>query len=97
MEVWVGREWKPKLWLRGRHVFFIKKSIFDKILAVRLDGMFGQGIKLNAPLGLDFGLGLGLWRLHIIAIQVEGPWEFMAKGLDFGLWPLDASHHSHPS
>jgi hypothetical protein len=49
---------------------------------------FEQGIKCHAPLGLDFGLGL--WRLHTMAVQVEGPWEFMAKGLDFelGLWKL---------
>jgi hypothetical protein len=39
-------------------------------------------------LPLDFGLGL--WRLHTMAVQVERPWEFMAKGLNFGLglWKL---------
>jgi hypothetical protein len=44
-------------------------------------------------LSLDFGLGL--WRLHTLAVQVERPWEFMAKGLDFvlGLWRL----HTMPS
>jgi hypothetical protein len=29
-------------------------------------------------------LGLGLWRLHTMAVQVERLWEFMAKG-----WTLD--------
>ena len=39
---------------------------------------------VNAP------FGLGLWRLHTLAVQVERLWEFMAKGLDFalGLWRL---------
>ena len=48
-------------------------------------GYFEQGIKWHAPLSLDFGLGL--WKLHTLAVQVERPWEFMAKGLDFGLGP----------
>ncbi len=43
-------------------------------------GCFGQGIKWDAPLGLNFGLGL--WRLHTMAIQVERPWEFMAQEHD---------------
>jgi hypothetical protein len=49
---------------------------------------FEQGIKWHAPLSLEFGLGR--WRLHSLAVQVERPWEFMAKGLDFalGLWRL---------
>jgi hypothetical protein len=34
---------------------------------------------------LPFDIGLGLSRLHIMAIQVERPWEFMTKGLDFRL------------
>jgi hypothetical protein len=41
-------------------------------------GCFGQGIEWDAPLGLDFGLGL--WKLHTIDVQVERPWEFMARG-----------------
>jgi hypothetical protein len=46
-------------------------------------------------LGKSLDFGLGLWRLHIMAIQVERMWEFMAKGLDFGLglWRL----HTIPS
>jgi hypothetical protein len=40
-EVWVGREWKPKLWSRGRQFyFFIKESIIDKTLAIRLKELF---------------------------------------------------------
>jgi hypothetical protein len=52
----------------------------------------GQGIKVDAPLGLVYGIGL--WRLHIITVQVKRLWEFMAKGLDFGLdfWRLHTMH-----
>jgi hypothetical protein len=69
-------------------IFFIKKSIINKILVLDWRGYFEQGIKWDAPLSLDFGLGL--WRLHTMAVQVERMWEFMAKGLDFGLglWRL---------
>jgi hypothetical protein len=38
-KVWVGREWKPKLWLRGHWFLLIKKLIINKILAVRLEGL----------------------------------------------------------
>jgi hypothetical protein len=31
-------------------------------MVVKLEGCFGQGIKRDAPLGLDFGVGL--WKLH---------------------------------
>jgi len=31
------------------------------------------------------GLELGLWRLHTMAVQVKRLWEFIAKGLAFGL------------
>ena len=37
--------------------------------AVRLEGLFGQGIVWDAPFSLEFGL----WRLHIIVVQVETP------------------------
>jgi hypothetical protein len=69
-------------------VFFIRKSNIDKVWLLDWRGFFGQGIKWDAPLSLDFWLGL--WRLHIKVVQVERPWEFMAKGLDFGLglWRL---------
>ena len=39
-EIWVGREWKPKLWSRGHRFIFIKIWIIGKILAVRLKGLF---------------------------------------------------------
>jgi hypothetical protein len=54
-------------------VFFIKKSIIGKILAVRLEELFCARNKVNAPLGLDFGLGR--WRLHTMAVQVERLWN----------------------
>ena len=82
-EVWVGQEWKPKLWSRGHRFLFNKKSIINKILAIRLEGLFWTRNNVDAPLGLDFGLGL--WRLHTMTVQVKRPWEFMAKGLDVGL------------
>jgi hypothetical protein len=69
--------------LGGRPIFFIKTSITDKILAVRLEGLFWARSVWDVPLGLAFGLGL--CKLHTMAVQVERPWEFMAKGLDFGL------------
>jgi len=40
-----------------------------------------DGYKPNKWYG--FGLELGLWRLHTMAVQVERPWEFIAKGLAF--------------
>jgi hypothetical protein len=45
-------------------------------------------IKWDAPLGLDFGLGL--LKLHTMTVQVERPWGFMAKGANLGLdlWKL---------
>jgi hypothetical protein len=87
-EVWVGREWKPKLRLRGRRFLFIKKKSLTRSWPLDWRGYFEQGIKWHAPMGLDFGLDL--WRLHTMAVQVERPWEFMAKGLDFrcDLWRL---------
>jgi hypothetical protein len=34
------------------------------MLGVRLEGCFGQGIEWDAPLGLDFGLGLWTHASH---------------------------------
>jgi hypothetical protein len=50
-------------------------------------GYFEHGIKCHVPLSLDFGLGL-------LIVQVDRPWEFMAKGFDFalGLWRLHTMH-----
>jgi hypothetical protein len=56
-EVWVAQEWKPKLWLRGHRIFFHKNY---KILAIRLEGLFWEGIKWNAPTS---SLPLSLVRL----------------------------------
>ena len=51
-------------------------------------------------MGCSFGFGLWAWPLeaHIIAVEVERPWKFMAKGLDFGiglgrltLYPVEGS------
>jgi hypothetical protein len=70
-------------------VFFsLKNQSLTRPWPLEWRGYFEQGIKWGAPLGLDFGLGL--WRLHTVAVQVERLWEFMAKGLDFGLglWRL---------
>ena len=87
-EVWVGREWKPKLWLRGCRFFSLNKQSLTRSWPLHSRGYFEQGIKWHASLSLDFGLDL--WRLHTMAVQFERPWEFMAKGLDFGLglWRL---------
>jgi hypothetical protein len=72
--------------------FFKKKKKTDKILTVRLEGLFWSW---NAPSSL--GLGFGLCRLHTMDVQVKRPWEVMAKGLDFGLdlWKLE-SHFAWP-
>jgi hypothetical protein len=64
-------------------VFFsLKNQSLTRSWPLDWRGCFEQGIKWDAPLGLDFGLGL--WRLHTMAVQVERPWEFMARGFDFG-------------
>jgi hypothetical protein len=61
-EVWVGREWRPKLWSRGRRFFSWKNQSLARSSPLDWRGCFGQGIKWDIPLGLDFGLYL--WRLH---------------------------------
>jgi hypothetical protein len=44
-------------------VFFpIKNQLLTRFWLLDWRGCFGQGIKWDAPLGLNFGLGL--WRLH---------------------------------
>jgi hypothetical protein len=69
-------------------VFSKKNQSLERYWPLDWRGYFGQGIKWDAPSGLDFGPSL--WRLHTIAVQVERPWEFMAKCLDvgLGLWKL---------
>jgi hypothetical protein len=74
-------------------LFFIKVKKNDKILAVRVEGLFWAGNKVGRSFFL-WTLELGLWRLHTMAVQAERPWEFMAKGLEFGLdlWKLCIMH-----
>jgi hypothetical protein len=67
-EVWVGQDWKLKLWSRGRRFFSFKKSKLDKILDGRLEGFFWAGNKVGFSFfmgwvwtsGLAFG-GFTLW------------------------------------
>jgi hypothetical protein len=102
-EVWVGREWKPKLWSRGRRFLFIKQSIIDKILAVRLEGLFWARNKVAC----SFEFGLWAWPLeasHYARPKAPLPifyWLFSAHffGLStkFGhsiAQPLDLDGHS---
>ena len=87
-EVWVGQEWKSKLWSRGHQFCPLKIPSLTRSWPLDWRGYFEQWIEWDARLGLDFGLGL--WRLHTMTVQVKRPWKFMAKGLDFGLglWRL---------
>jgi hypothetical protein len=64
--------------------FFIISKKTNKILTVRLEGLFWAVNKV----GCSFILGL--WKLHIMVVQDEKPWDFMAKDLGFGLslWKL---------
>jgi hypothetical protein len=65
-EVWVRHDWKPKLWLRGYRIFFIQKlKKTDKILVVRLEGLFWVENQVGCSsfvwtLSLAFG-GFTLW------------------------------------
>jgi hypothetical protein len=67
-------------------LFSFKKSTIGKILAIRLEELFWARSKMGCSFELEFGLGL--CRLHTMAVQVERPWEFMTKGLDLGLGGL---------
>jgi hypothetical protein len=93
-EVWVGREWKPKLWSRGRRFFFIKKSIIDKILGVRVEGLFWARNKE----GCSFGFGLSAWLLEASHYRCPSREAVGVHGQRFGLWawPLEASHSARP-
>jgi hypothetical protein len=72
--------------------FLLKNQSLARFWPLDWRSFFEQGIKCQAPLSLDFGLGL--WRLHTMVVQVKRPWEFMAQGLDFGLglWRLHNMH-----
>jgi hypothetical protein len=67
----------PKLWSRGRRFFFIKKSIIDKILAVRLEGLFWVRNKVACS------FGFGLWASHYGHPSREA---VGVHGQRFGLW-----------
>jgi hypothetical protein len=90
-EVWVGQDWKPKLWLRGYRICFLQKlKKFDKILVVRLEGRFWVGNQVGCSsfvwtLSLAFR-GFTLWPPSREAMRVHGH--------KFGLWAwqLKASH-----
>jgi hypothetical protein len=69
LKEWVGWEWKPKLWLRGRWFLFIKKSIIDKILAIRLEGLFWAWNKVGCSFGFE------LWAWHLEASWILCPAE----------------------
>ena len=51
MEVWVRQELKPKLWSRGRQLFLMKKSNINKILTVRLEGLYLARNKVGYSFG----------------------------------------------
>jgi hypothetical protein len=91
-EVWVGREWKPKLWTRGRRFLFIKWSIIDKILAVRLEGLFWARNKVAC----SFEFGLWAWPLEASHFGRPSREAMGVHGQRFGLctWPLEASHYA---
>jgi hypothetical protein len=59
-EVWARWEWNTKQWSKGRPYFSLKKPNVDKILAVRLEGLFWTRNKEGWSfflwtLGLAFG------------------------------------------
>jgi hypothetical protein len=66
-EVWVGQEWKLKLWSRCRRFFPIKNPIISKILPLDCRGCFGQRIKV----GCSFGFGL--WARPLEASYYSWP------------------------
>ena len=79
-EVWVGWEWKPKLWSTSRHFFFIKKSIIDKILAVRLEALYWARDKVGCSFFLK-NLGLAFGCFTLISIVYWWPTLVSVGGL----------------
>ena len=54
-EVWIKRQWKPKVRSRGRPCFyFIRKSIINIILVVGLEGLFWTRNKVGFLFGFEF-------------------------------------------
>jgi hypothetical protein len=66
-------------------VFHKKNQSLTRRWPLDWRGCFGQGIKWDAPLDLDFGLGL--WRLHTIGVQAERLWKSSWPKV----WTLDLS------
>ena len=86
---------------RSSGFFFIEESIIDNNLAVRLEGLFEQGIKWDATLGLETQTMVErpsvfvFFPLKLLGVRLEGLFEQRIKwdvplGLDFGLglWRL---------
>jgi hypothetical protein len=84
-------------------IFFHKKSIIDKILAVRLEGLFWARNKV----GCSFGFGLWAWPLEAsLYVKPKAPitifcWLFLAHLFELSTkfghsipWPLDSDGHS---
>ena len=87
-EVWSDKNGNPTYCWEVVDFLPLKNHSLTRYWLLDWRGYFEQQLKWDAPLGLNFGLSL--WRLHTMAVQVERPWEFMAKGLDFelGFWRL---------
>jgi hypothetical protein len=81
-EVWVGWDWKPKLWSRDRRFLFVKRSIIGKILAVRLEGLFWTRNKV----GCSFGFGLWAWPSKTSHYDYPSRETVGVHGQKFGLW-----------
>jgi hypothetical protein len=76
-------------------VFFNKKFIMNKILAVRSEGLFWARNKV----GRSVGFGLWAWPLEVSHYSCPIREAVGVHGQRFGLWawPLEASHYSCPS
>jgi hypothetical protein len=95
-KVWIGHEWKPKLWSRGRQFFFPKKikKIIDKILVVRIEGLVWARNKVAC----SFEFGLWAWPLEASHYGRPSREAVGVHGQRFRLWawPLEASHYTRP-
>ena len=85
-EDWVGQEWKPKPWSRGRPILSLKNQSLTRSWPLDWIGCFGQRITWT----------LGLAVRVIMTVRVEMPWEFMAKDFELWAWSLEASHYARP-
>ena len=97
-EVWVGHEWKPKLWLRGSRFFSLKNQSLTWSWPLDWSGCFGEGIKWDA---LSF-FKLWAWpleashydRLSQAAVGVHDPkvWTLDLIFGSFTLYPTEGSN-----